>query len=91
MLGRAIDDLTQDVTRAKLAGYGALLLANGGATGVLVPHVATVEKAREYVRWAAANNIDGIKFFNRGDETPEIDEAVEAADRLGDRAVVVPD
>jgi len=23
----------------------------------------------------AANNIDGIKFFNRGDETPEIDGA----------------
>jgi len=37
--------------------------------------VNTVEKAREYVRWAAANNIDGIKFFNRGDETPEIDTA----------------
>ncbi|MEO8679487.1 MAG: amidohydrolase family protein [Vicinamibacterales bacterium] len=34
--------------------------------------VQTPEKAREYVRWAAANNIDGIKFFNRGDETPEI-------------------
>ena len=27
------------------------------------------------MRWAAANNIDGIKFFNRGDETPEIDTA----------------
>ena len=37
--------------------------------------VQSVEKAREYVRWAAANNIDGIKFFNRGDETPEIDTA----------------
>ena len=34
--------------------------------------VTTPEKAREWVRWAAANNIDGIKFFNRGDETPEI-------------------
>ena len=34
--------------------------------------VTSVEKAREWVRWAAANNIDGIKFFNRGDETPEI-------------------
>ena len=32
--------------------------------------VRTPEKAREWVRWAAANNIDGIKFFNRGDETP---------------------
>ena len=37
--------------------------------------VRTPEKAREWVRWAAANNIDGIKFFNRGDETPEIDSA----------------
>lgn len=34
--------------------------------------VTTPEKARDWVRWAAANNIDGIKFFNRGDETPEI-------------------
>ncbi|MGE3188300.1 MAG: amidohydrolase family protein [Vicinamibacterales bacterium] len=37
--------------------------------------VQSPEKAREWVRWAAANNIDGIKFFNRGDETPEIDRA----------------
>ncbi|NNM75546.1 amidohydrolase family protein [Sphingomonas sp. ID1715] len=29
-------------------------------------------KAREWVRWAAKNNIDGIKFFNRSEETPEI-------------------
>ena len=29
MLGRAIDDLTRSVTRGKLAGYGALLLAIG--------------------------------------------------------------
>lgn len=34
--------------------------------------VTSVDKARDWVRWAAANNIDGIKFFNRGDETPEI-------------------
>lgn len=37
--------------------------------------VDTPEKAREWVRWAAANGVDGIKFFNRGDETPEIDRA----------------
>ena len=37
--------------------------------------VQSAERAREWVRWAAANNIDGIKFFNRGDETPEIDAA----------------
>ncbi|MCU1384568.1 MAG: amidohydrolase, partial [Acidobacteria bacterium] len=46
-------------------------LGSGWAEGP----VRTPEKAREYVRWAAANNIDGIKFFNRGDETPEIDTA----------------
>ena len=43
-------------------------LASGWNNGA----VTTPEKAREWVRWAAANNIDGIKFFNRGDETPEI-------------------
>ena len=43
-------------------------LASGWSNGA----VTTPEKAREWVRWAAANNIDGIKFFNRGDETPEI-------------------
>jgi imidazolonepropionase-like amidohydrolase len=37
--------------------------------------VDTPEKAREWVRWAARNNIDGVKFFNIGDETPEIDRA----------------
>lgn len=37
--------------------------------------VQSADKAREWVRWASANNIDGIKFFNRGDETPEIDAA----------------
>jgi len=43
-------------------------LASGWANGP----VQTPEKAREWVRWAAANDVDGIKFFNRGDETPEI-------------------
>lgn len=30
------------------------------------------QMAREWVRWGAANGIDGIKFFLRGDETPEV-------------------
>jgi len=30
------------------------------------------EKARMWVQWAAKNNIDGIKFFNRPEETPDI-------------------
>jgi imidazolonepropionase-like amidohydrolase len=34
--------------------------------------VDTVEKSRAWVIWAAKNNIDGIKFFNRPNETPEI-------------------
>jgi ATP-binding cassette, subfamily B, multidrug efflux pump len=34
VLGRAIDDLTRDVTRGKLAGYGALLLAIGLVGGM---------------------------------------------------------
>jgi len=29
-------------------------------------------QARAWVKWAAAHNIDGIKFFNRTEETPEI-------------------
>lgn len=29
-------------------------------------------KARAWVQWAAKNNIDGIKFFALGDETPEV-------------------
>src|ERR1700681_4560853 len=34
VLGRAIDDLMQGVTRGKLAGYGALLLAIGLVGGL---------------------------------------------------------
>jgi imidazolonepropionase-like amidohydrolase len=37
--------------------------------------VDTPDKAREWVRWAARHDIDGVKFFNNGDETPEIDSA----------------
>ena len=36
VLGYAIDDLTRSVTRAKLAGYGALLLAIGLVGGVFL-------------------------------------------------------
>ena len=34
--------------------------------------VDSPEKARLWVRWAATHNIDGIKFFNRPEETPDI-------------------
>src|SRR4029078_13358346 len=36
VLGYAIDDLTRGVTRAKLAGYGALLLGIGLVSGVFL-------------------------------------------------------
>ncbi|MBA2919531.1 amidohydrolase family protein [Sphingomonas sp. MAH-20] len=46
--------------------------------------VDTPEKARAWVRWAAQHNIDGIKFFNTGDETPEIDAAaIDEAKKAG--------
>ncbi len=34
--------------------------------------VDTPDKARLWVRWAAKQGVDGIKFFNRGDETAAI-------------------
>jgi len=46
--------------------------------------IGNAEQARAWVRWAAKNDIDGIKFFNRGDETPEIDRAaIDEAKKLG--------
>lgn len=44
----------------------------------------TPEKARAWVRWAAAQGIDGIKFFNRGDDTPDIERAaLDEAKKVG--------
>ncbi|MGF7151587.1 imidazolonepropionase-like amidohydrolase [Sphingomonas zeicaulis] len=46
--------------------------------------VDTPEGARAWVRWAARNGIDGIKFFNRGGETPAGDTAaIDEARKLG--------
>ncbi|MEI6484767.1 MAG: amidohydrolase family protein [Sphingomonadales bacterium] len=50
-------------------------LGSGANAGWKGGRVTTPDKAREWVRWAASAGIDGIKFFNRGDETPEIDKA----------------
>ncbi|WP_235902889.1 amidohydrolase family protein [Sandarakinorhabdus oryzae] len=59
-------------------------LGSGANAGWKGGRVTTPEKAREWVRWAASAGIDGIKFFNRGDETPEIDKAAIAeAKKLG--------
>jgi len=57
---------TNEIAAPRIFNYQTL--GAGWANGP----VTTPEKARDWVRWAAANNIDGIKFFNRGDETPEI-------------------
>jgi imidazolonepropionase-like amidohydrolase len=44
----------------------------------------TPAKAREWVRWAKAQGIDGIKFFNRGVETPAITRAaIDEANKVG--------
>ncbi len=46
--------------------------------------VHTADQARAWVRWAARNGVDGIKFFNRDDETPEnIRAAIDEARKLG--------
>jgi imidazolonepropionase-like amidohydrolase len=59
-------------------------LGSGANAGWKGGRVLTPEKAREWVRWAASVGIDGIKFFNRGDETPEIDRAaIDEAKKLG--------
>ncbi|WP_380872277.1 hypothetical protein ACFB49_32220 [Sphingomonas sp. DBB INV C78] len=48
--------------------FAYLTLGDGWTQG----RVDTPEKARTWVRWAAGASVDGIKFFNRGDETPAI-------------------
>ena len=37
--------------------------------------VDSPDKARAWVRWAAKAGIDGIKLFNRGDDTPDVERA----------------
>mgnify|MGYP006355410043 FL=1 len=46
--------------------------------------VTTPALAREWVQWAAKSGVDGIKFFNRGDDTPDVEKAaITEAKRLG--------
>lgn len=55
-------------------------LGSGWAKG----RTDTPAKAREWVRWAKTQGIDGIKFFNRGVETPAITlAAIDEAKRQG--------
>ena len=78
----ALDDKRRsaagEITAPRLYVYQTL--GSGWSGG----RVQTPEKAREWVRWAAKAGIDGIKFFNRGDETPQIDRAaIDEAKKLG--------
>ena len=81
-VARAVDDKRRsaagEITAPRIYVYQTL--GSGWAQG----KVQTPQKAREWVRWAAKSGIDGIKFFNRGDETPEIDRAaIDEAKKLG--------
>jgi imidazolonepropionase-like amidohydrolase len=79
---RALDDKRRSaagqISAPRLYVYQTL--GSGWSQG----RVDTAEKARLWVRWAANAGIDGIKFFNRGDETPAIDRAaIDEAGKLG--------
>ena len=67
---RALDDKRRSaadtITAPHLFVYQTL--GAGWAGG----RVDTPDKARAWVKWAAAKGVDGIKFFNRGDETADI-------------------
>lgn len=84
--GRALDDKRRSAANAIVAPhlYVYQTLGSGADAGWTGGRVDTPEKARAWVRWAASAGIDGIKFFNRGDETPAIDRAAIAeAKKLG--------
>lgn len=67
---RSLDDKAASAANRIVAPrlFPYLTLGDGWGQG----RVDTPEKARAWVRWAAGAGIDGIKFFNRGDETPAI-------------------
>jgi imidazolonepropionase-like amidohydrolase len=78
----ALDDKRRSaaggITAPRLFVYQTL--GSGWSQG----RVQTPEQARAWVRWAAGAGIDGIKFFNRGDETPAIVRAaIDEAKKLG--------
>ncbi|WP_033073433.1 amidohydrolase family protein [Sphingopyxis sp. MWB1] len=67
-----------EITAPRIFNYQTL--GAGWSGGV----VDTPAKARAWVQWAAKNNIDGIKFFNRENETPDVfTAALEEAEKLG--------
>lgn len=60
--------------------YNYQTLGSGWSRG----RIRNPEMAREWVRWGAANGVDGIKFFLRRDETPEVVlAAIDEAGKVG--------
>lgn len=60
--------------------YNYQVLGSGWDGG----RVHDADTARDWVRWASANGIHGIKFFIRNDETPEtVSAAIDEAGKLG--------
>ena len=77
---RSLDDKRRSaentITAPRIFAYQTL--GSGWSQG----RVQTPAKAVAWVRWAAGQGVDGIKFFNRGDETPEIIRAAIAEAKL---------
>ena len=69
-VARALDDKRRSAANAITAPriFAYQTLGSGWPQG----RVDTPDQARLWVRWAAKQGVDGIKFFNRGDETPAI-------------------
>ncbi|MBC7506059.1 MAG: amidohydrolase family protein, partial [Sandarakinorhabdus sp.] len=81
-VAHALDDKRRsaagEITAPRIYVYQTL--GSGWSEG----RVQTPAAARRWVQWAAKAGVDGIKFFNRGDETPEIDRAaIDEAKKLG--------
>jgi imidazolonepropionase-like amidohydrolase len=69
-VAHALDDKRRSATGAITAPH--ILAYQTLGSGWDQGRVQTPEAARAWVRWAAKAGVDGIKFFNRGDETPAI-------------------
>ncbi len=73
---------TGEITAPRLFVYQTL--GSGTNAGWKGGRIDSPDKARAWTRWAASVGIDGIKFFNNGDETPAIDRAaIDEAKKLG--------
>lgn len=71
---RALDDKRRSAANSIVAPrmYVYQTIGSGWDRG----RIDNPQMAREWVRWAARQGIDGVKLFNRGDETPAVFAAV---------------